>query len=589
MHFAATGSSKQAATAEEDDSDKDVNMSPTPNGKATSTRRRGRPESPPPRKVFISDMNPGTALLHHSRPPIPEESRQPGDVGIWVDRREWDELMRQKNSNSHEPESTSDLDNQRPHTTAIAPLVDIYFRRIHPVMPVLEESEFRKDHAKGNVPEALLHAICLVAAKDAEATPHLRLAEGSAVLAPREFCTKVHATVIEALRWPRRYEKITLIRILALASLHAEGQDGGEEATLCLTQAMHYTQTMGWHLGQQAGMASDGDLATKRLFWCLWSLDRLNSCIYGRPLMMADIDIAIEAFAPGESGFPAFEVFLFLCKTLNKLISYYRPGTAVDVTGWEDEFPSFEDAINEAKAWRVPQDTLATLHLFYLLVAVLSHRSRGVKHIQRATPSYVRQSLCAIEIHRLMGSEMLTSILPLPLLPYAISLALSVSYQHLRQSQLRHQQEDARSDFRSCYQVLQKLRRTWSSADTIAIIAKKVLEELNKSTDLSNFRIGRLAEASRNNSPGICTASLARPDTLIDGKSVNVSAETETAPIDPPVGNEQPPNGAEDGLGLFEGMDDVFDTFLDAAYPTNLDDFSFVDDLSPFEWNTIQP
>jgi hypothetical protein len=256
--------------------------------------------------------------------------------------------------------------------------------------------------------------------------------------------------------------------------------------------------------------------------------------------------------------------------------------------GWEEGYPSFEDAVNEARAWKVPQDTLATLHLFYLLVAVLSHRSRGVKHIQRATPSYVRQSLCAIEIHRLMSSDMFASILPLPLLPYAISLALSVSYQHLRQSQLRHQQEDARSDFRSCYQVLQKLRRTWSSADLIAIIAKKVLDQLNKSTDLSSFRIGKIAESSRN-SPGICAASLARPDTLIDGRTDNTAAETDAAPAIPPTGNEQPTNGVDDGLGLFEGMDDVFDTFLDAGYPVNLDDFSFVDDLSPFDWSAIQP
>lgn len=590
MHFAGSEGSKEATAGEDDDSDKHADTSPTSSEKTKpGARRRDRVRSPAPkRRVFISDMNAGAALLHHSRPAIPIESRQPSDVGIWVDRREWDALC-QKHSNSLDQDHSADSENHRPHAAAIAPLIDIYFRRVHPIMPVLEEDEFRRDYDSGKVPEALLHAICLVAAKDTEAAPHLKIAEGTEVLAPREFCSKIHASVIEALRWPKRFEKITLIRILALASLHAEGQDGSEEATLCLTQAMHYTQTMGWHLGQQAGLASDGDRATKRLFWCLWSLDRLYSCIYGRPCMMADIDIAIEPFTPGESGFPAFDIWIFLMNTLNKLVSFYRPGTAIDVTGWEEGFPSFEDAVNEAKGWKVPQDILATLHLFYLLVAVLSHRSRGVRHIQRATPSYVRQSLCAIEIHRLMGSDMFPSILPLPLLPYAISLALSVSYQHLRQSQLRHQQEDARSDFRSCYQVLQKLRRTWSSADLIAIIAKRVLDELNKSNDLSNLRIGRNAEASAN-SPGICAASLSRPDTLIDRRSNDVAAGADAAPkTNPPVGIEQPPNGVDDGLNIFEGMDDVFDTFLDAGYPVNLDDFSFVDDLSPFDWTAIQP
>lgn len=305
MHFTASGNAKDAASGEEDESDKDVDTSPIQNGKtAAKSHHRDETETVSPaaaakQRVFISDMNPGTALLHHSRPAIPIENRQPSDVGIWVDRREWDAL-RQKNSTAHEHETTAESENQRPHATAVAPLIDIYFRRVHPVMPVLEEEDFRRDHSSGSVPEALVHVICLVAAKDAEAAPHLKLAEGTAIVAPREFCSKVHASVIDALRWPKRFEKMTLIRILALASLHAEGQDGGEEATLCLTQAMHYTQTMGWHLGQQAGLASDGDRATKRLFWCLWSLDRLNSCIYGRPLMMADIDIAIEPFAPGK-------------------------------------------------------------------------------------------------------------------------------------------------------------------------------------------------------------------------------------------------------------------------------------------------
>ena len=227
-----------------------------------------------------------------------------------------------------------------------------------------------------------------------------------------------------AIRVPVRFEKINLIRILALASLHAEGPDGAEEASMCLTQAMHYIQSLGWHLGQQTGVVSGDDLTTKRLFWCLWTLDRVNSCIYGRPIMMSDIDIAIEAFEPGESGFPAFEVWIYLSQLLNKIINFYRPGNPLTVTGWEDSYPSFEDAVDHARAWNLPQPMLLTLHLYYLLLAVLSHRSRGVKFMPRASPSYVRQSLCALELNRLMTSKHFSALSPLPILPYAISLAL---------------------------------------------------------------------------------------------------------------------------------------------------------------------
>ncbi|KAF2207783.1 hypothetical protein CERZMDRAFT_114966 [Cercospora zeae-maydis SCOH1-5] len=407
------------------------------------------------------------------------------------------------------------------------PLIDIYFSKVHPILPLLDEIEFRAQHASGVVPDALVHAVCLVAAKHSEAAPHLRLDDSQPPMLARDFCRRLHKTVMAALRFPGRYEKITLIRILALTSLHAETAEGAEEATLCLVQAMHYLQTMGWHLGQHTGPPSNDDLMTKRLFWCLWCMDRINSCIYGRPIMMSDIDIAIEPFENGDSGFPAFEVWVSITRILNKVISFYRPGVPLDLTGWEDDFPPFEDALDESKAHNLDRPTMTTLHLYYLLVAVLSHRSRGVKYVRRSTPSYVRQSLAAIEINRLMSSHLLQALLPLPILSYAISLAMSVSYQHLRQSQLQHQQEDARQDFKSCCQILQKLRRTWSAADVIATIAKKVLDQLEKAPDLAS-----------------------------------------TEP---------------DWHGLFEGMDDIFGTYLDPNYPVNLDDFSFVDDLSPLD------
>ncbi|EME47128.1 hypothetical protein DOTSEDRAFT_165938 [Dothistroma septosporum NZE10] len=535
-------------------------------------------------------MNPATTFLQRNNPNSTSGETRIGpneDIGIWVDKREWDALLRQKNEASEEASSAAQLNNYKPHPTVLAPLIDIYFRKIHPIFPILNEEKIRNGHARVTTPEPLAHAICLVAAKDPEATPHLRLSESAVPLAPREFCSRLHASVMAAIRVPSRYEKITLIRILALASLHAEGQDGAEEAAMCANQAMHYTQTLGWHLGQQTDVASGDDLTTKRLFWCLWSLDRINSCIYGRPIMMSDIDIAIETFEPGESGYPAFEVWLYITRLMNKIIHFYRPGNPPSVTGWEEEhYPSFEEAVDEGQAWDQPQSVLATLHLFYLSVAILSHRSRGVKYMPRSGPSYVRQSLASIELHRLMNSHLFTLLHPLPILPYAISLALSVSYQHLRQAQLSHQQEDAREDFRTCCKILQTLRRTWSSADVIATIAKKVLDEVNRISDLSSFRVSRIPDRIRD-SPGICTASLSRPHTLIDQHDDHDTAAEGSTHAD--VATIPEANGVSTQYNpvLFEGMDDLFGTYMDPNYPVNLDDFSFVDDLSPLDWNAV--
>lgn len=283
----------------------------------------------------------------------------------------------------------------------------------------------------------------------------------------------------------------------------------------------------------------------------------MNSCMYGRPIMMSDVDIAIEPFQVGESGFPAFELWLHICRTLNKIVAFYRPGNDVTVTGWEENFPNFEDAVEECQAWDEPPSVLATLHLFFLTIAVLSHRSRGVKYMCRASASYIRQALCSIEIYRLMSSHLFATLHPLPILPYAISLALSVSYQHLRQAQLPHSQQDAREDFKVCVQVLQKLRRTWPSADVIATIGTKVLEELDKVEDLSSFRVSRVHYAV-SSSPGYCAASLSRPHTLIDSEAAAVKEHGSNTSTN--VANPHRSNVEQDWSGLFEGMDDIVST-----------------------------
>jgi hypothetical protein len=161
---------------------------------------------------------------------------------------------------------------QRPHSAVLGPLIDIYFNKIHPILPLLDEEEFRQNHAGGIIPEALVHAMCLVAAKDVEAEPHLKLSDSPATVSPRQFCSILHGSVVGALRVPVRFEKVTLIQILALTSLHTEGSDaeGADEASMWLMQAMYHGQTLGIHLGQQSTAPSGSDLLMKRLFWCLW-------------------------------------------------------------------------------------------------------------------------------------------------------------------------------------------------------------------------------------------------------------------------------------------------------------------------------
>jgi len=462
---------------------------------------------------------------------------------------------------------------------------------VHPILPLLDEDEFRRSHAGGIVPEPLVHAMCLVAAKDPEAEPHLRLNDSPATIPPRQFCSILHGSVTGALRAPVRFEKTTLIRILALTSLHSEGAEGAEEASLWLSQAMHYGQTLGIHLGQQATTPAGNDLLMKRLFWCLWVLDRSSAATNGRPIIMSDVDIAIEPFAAGESGFPAFEAWLKIADILNKVIDFYRPGNDLSESGWEGDWPSLEELLDSVHGWDLPGSMLATIHVFYLTVGILSHRTRGVKELPQTKGSQIRQRLNAIEIIRLMSDSKAPTLHPFPLLPYAISLALSVSYQFLRQSQMMHQQIDARRDFRTCVCVLQNLRRTWSSADVMTTLAKKVLDELERAPDLASFRIRRNKHSETDEKdlippPTACHHGVGAVHTLVGSNGETPGQQSEVADAVAEVTAETLPAVQQyGGMDLFDNMDDVFGTFMDPNYPMNLDDLSFVDDLTPFDWN----
>lgn len=177
-------------------------------------------------KRFVSDLNPEAAFLNRPSSHDGEAQRPPNDdIGIWVDRQEFEALLKHKNQSTsgggtsrHAYASSTQL--ERPHSAVLGPLIDIYFRRIHIFLPLLDEDEFRQQHAAGLVPEPLAHAVCLVAAKDAQAEPHLKLGQSSTALPPRDFCSRLHSSVMGALRAPCKYDKVTLIRILALVSMH---------------------------------------------------------------------------------------------------------------------------------------------------------------------------------------------------------------------------------------------------------------------------------------------------------------------------------------------------------------------------------
>lgn len=113
----------------------------------------------------------------------------------------------------------------------------------------------------------------------------------------------------------------------------------------------------------------------------------------------------------------------------------------------------------------------AVLELFYQATTIIACRAGNP-----ASASYSRQALAALRIQSLLATEHPTDLPPLPVVPYAASLALSVAYRHLRKAEIVSRMTTALRDLRMCTEILEKLSHTWDSAVAMSRLGRKVLE-----------------------------------------------------------------------------------------------------------------
>ncbi|KAL2855959.1 hypothetical protein BJY01DRAFT_231395 [Aspergillus pseudoustus] len=405
------------------------------------------PENKPLQR-FVGDLSPEARLLDGNPSTGWTDGILISEEGVWGPRSD----------QTYAP--ASDLI----ETEDVLALTDLYFTNIHPVIPLLNEQETRKSISENTAPTALVNAICLIAAKDKAAGTHLKLSgPGERPVPVRKFCSRLYESVTRAVCIGTSLKKITLIRILGLLSLHHEGCDGAEQASWHIAPAMLHAQTLALHLNRP----NDNDSEMKTVFWwCLWTLDRLNAAINSRPCVMNDMDMTIEPLNPSQSKSVAFDIWFRIASMLNSVIALYRPTNPESVTGMDMDYPGFEQIVEEMQGWHLPLPTLATLRIFYLATAMLSCRPKTTKSLPTSSPAGMRQELSAIQVIRYMqDNERLQALHPIPVIVYAASLALSVSYQQLRYSRLASHQEEAYSDFNTACDILQVLQRKWTSAD----------------------------------------------------------------------------------------------------------------------------
>ena len=318
---------------------------------------------------FVGDMNPESILTDLSS--RPKGAPRPSVLGIWLQPNEDEDQEprgrpdeRQQDS-SRTPRSPIQSPNKTtPRLSALQErylhelgafrvlpqqtqeaLVSLYFSCIDVVIPLFDDGVFLEKFRQGSASNILINAMCMVAAKIEDAVDFLRLVESDPVLSPMAFARILYVGVEAAMKANLETDRVAKIQILTLLSLHNDGPGGIEESSIHLTQAIHHAHT----IGLQVLCAEQRLEAHPRLlYWTLWSLDKLNAAIAGRPVTIADRDIAIaRPVLEDEPMFQVFIMFLTLSDLLAQTIAFYRPNVSQSAPGWEEDFPRFEEIVDQ--------------------------------------------------------------------------------------------------------------------------------------------------------------------------------------------------------------------------------------------------
>lgn len=468
-------------------------------------------------------------------------------------------------------------------------LIPIYFSKVNHVLPLIDENSFLRAQSIGTASTFLERAICLVAAKYKRASFDLHLVSGEPIVTSRQFCSDLYNGLVAAMDACLEMDRVTRIRIMALMSLHCEGYDGAEAASMHLCQAIHLAQTAGLHLDRPGRRAEDS-LST--LFWCLWTLDKMHASLCGRPILLADRDIGIEK--PNVNSCrsrSAFDVWLSISDLLATVISFYRP-SASNTMGWEEDFPTFEEIVGDNVQGDLDFTTLGAfssrtncekvaltnpkpglLEVYYHAVSILSCRSVSTNHPKGSKPSYIRRGLAAIRIYSIVALECSLDLPPLPILPYSLALSMGVSYQQFRSSKLITHLNRTKTSLASCCALLEELSDSWFSAEAMARLGRTALHQMEGRLEyLSHPEEDWLRDTSGGvNATGPLPEINATGENREDyGTSHGTPSIAGLEDSHDPLGTSEPvADSGDSGYDRFANIDMLFGDFLDLSLPTN--------------------
>ncbi|CRL28684.1 Transcription factor, fungi [Penicillium camemberti] len=427
---------------------------------------------------FIGDLNPEGTLLAAASPSGSAGTARQHDVGVWFSDKSsrgsggFSRLAVKKSRSrfisSPDPLISSVfLPHLEDHCLSVLPspdnlagLTHIYLEHIHPIFPILDYETYQNTPSDSPEWVLLSQTICFAASVSPNSIQYLHLPKMD-VSSRNEFSRTLFGVIRTSLALGLVKDKTALIQVFAIISLFTQFSGDRQESAEFFSRALAHAHTMGLHLHGQSNSPSEAN--SIRLFCCMYALDILNAAFHGRPMQMHARDFGRDLHSCIAAQQGCFRLFLRTITLMDRVIELYRPSTNAV---WEDGFPLFEDVLEEFDALSIPM---------HLTVAILSCRSISPGDCSRSSASYLRQSLSALRVTTIVGDEFRNALSLFPIVPYAVSQSLRVSYRSLQQSKTSFFRSRARKQVALNCDILRDLGEIYHSASLIADLGEHLL------------------------------------------------------------------------------------------------------------------
>jgi hypothetical protein len=392
-------------------------------------------------------------------------------------------------------------------------LIEAYFKWVHPIVPVINRTQFMNQYRDSkNPPSLLLLQAVLLAGSRVCNNSQLMDANGSTNPAALTFYKRAKAL------YDANYEddRVTIVQSLLLMGWYWEGPEDVTKNVFYWTRvATIVAQGSGMHRSVEQSQLSRADKRLwKRIWWTLFTRDRSVAVALGRPVhinlddsdveMLAEEDF-IEDDSEGGGEFPPDQIhvqfflqYVKLCEIMGLVLSQQysvaskgRQRNAIDLTHSDMALADWLQNCPKIVYWEVPRHHFwsALLHSNYYTTLCLLHRAHmpphGMGRLQDDSP-YPSRNIA------FQAAAMITSIVEnlsahdeLRYCPafivYSLFSALIMHVYQMR-SPVPSIQQVTQDRLRSCLAAMKEVSRVWLVGKMVytlfeAIIGNKGLEE----------------------------------------------------------------------------------------------------------------